>query len=81
MTLGHAIGANLPLVMETEDARSAQVLVDEVREIPGVLHVDVAFIEIDPDDAASQPGSAFGRRRAGERPASDFPSAATCTFP
>ena len=80
-TLGAPLGPRLPLVAEANDSTDAERLVDELRHIAGVLNVDVAFVEIDPADAESQSGCAFGRRRHPDRPAPNSNTPDTCTLP
>ena len=63
ITLGTPVAARLPLVAEADDAGAAEGLVEELRALPGVVHVDVAFIEIDPAESRVREGSPFSRRR------------------
>lgn len=80
-TLGPPAGHRLPLVAEASDSEAAERIVDELRRRAGVLNVDVAFVEIDPDDAASRSGSAFGRRRSDDRSSTHLPTAAPARSP
>jgi hypothetical protein len=43
-TCGAPIGARLPLVLEAEDDHAARQAHDWLHSLPGVAHIDVAFV-------------------------------------
>ncbi len=55
--IGEIVGCRLPVVLEAEDGSSARHWHHWVEELPGVIHVDVAFVSFDDDEdsAASEP--------------------------
>ncbi|MBM4100722.1 MAG: hypothetical protein FJ256_00465 [Phycisphaerae bacterium] len=49
LTVGERFGQRLALVAETPCARDDHDLFDELRQLPGVTHVDVAYVRLDTD--------------------------------
>jgi hypothetical protein len=47
--LGQREDRRQPLVLETETATQSQSLTDWLKDLPGVEHVDVAFVHLDED--------------------------------
>lgn len=46
-TLGERIGGKLPVVLEAADGSSARYWHEWVEDLPGVVHVDVAFVSFE----------------------------------
>lgn len=57
-TLGDRQGARLPVVLEAPDGATARYWHEWVEQLPGVVHVEVAFVSFDDSALAShgQPG-------------------------
>jgi hypothetical protein len=49
LTLGERFGRRLAIVADTSSVHDDRVLWDELREMPGVVHVDVTFVHLDAD--------------------------------
>jgi hypothetical protein len=52
--LGQREDRRQPLVLETETASKSQVFTDWMKDLPGVEHVDVAFVHLDEDLTVDQ---------------------------
>jgi hypothetical protein len=49
-TLGARIGLRFPVVAEAVDGPTAERQHEWLRQLPGVVKVDVAFVYLDPDE-------------------------------
>ena len=54
-TLGERAGAKLPVVLEAPDGATTRYWHEWVEQLPGVVHVDVAFVSFEEDVAPSDP--------------------------
>lgn len=54
LTPGEAFGERLAVVAETPSVEEDRRLVDDLRSIPGVMHVDIAYVHLD-ECAEDQP--------------------------
>lgn len=56
--VGNAIGQRLPVVLETTDGAAARDWHDWVLQLPGVVHIDVAFVGVDDPNMPSEEDAA-----------------------
>lgn len=47
VTVGAAVGNRVPVVLEVESGADPRQEYDRIRDLPGVIHVEVAFVSID----------------------------------
>jgi hypothetical protein len=52
--LGQREDRRQPLVLETETATNSQSLTEWMKDLPGIEHVDVAFVHLDEDPTADE---------------------------
>lgn len=60
LTLGERFGRRLSLVAETPGPREDRQLCDDLRAMPGVVHVDVTFVGF--DEGTRTPGDSINDR-------------------
>jgi len=47
LTVGARVGSRLPLVLAAADRAETQAIFESISGHPGVVHVDVVFVEVD----------------------------------
>lgn len=57
LTLGERVGRRVPMVAETASAAQDAELWNDLHALPGIESVDVTFVSIDGESAASTEGS------------------------
>ena len=60
LSLGAQFGRRLAAVADTPDTQADRALIDDLRALPGIIHVDVVFVSVDgaapcPDDPPAAP--------------------------
>jgi len=58
LIVGDRFGPRLAVAAETESVAADRALVDELRALPGVEHVDVAFVGFDEHSPPTEPRAA-----------------------
>jgi hypothetical protein len=57
LELGTQHGLRLPLVLETDTSTESQTLTDWLQQLPGVQHVDVAYVHLEPSAVDAEPSA------------------------
>lgn len=55
LTLGERFGLRIAMVAETPSAHEDRSLFDELRGTPGIVHVAVAYVHLDPEPTTGAP--------------------------
>ncbi len=55
LTIGERFARRVAVVAETPDTRGDLELWEQLRRTPGIVHVDVTFVQVDPGPGPAEP--------------------------